>query len=67
VPPGPHEVKSVAENTSVVKLETEPGKAYFVWQEAKMGLLYAGNQLHLVDEATGRKGVAECKLAKSDF
>ena len=67
VDPGSHEVSSVAENTSTLRLNTEGGKAYFVWQEVKMGLWMARSQLQQVDEQTGRKGVAECKRAQSNF
>lgn len=67
VEPGTHEVSSIAENTSVLKLSTEAGKAYYVWQEVKMGVWMARTQLQQVDETTGRKGVAECKRAQANF
>jgi hypothetical protein len=67
VDPGPYELSSIAENTSTLKLNTEAGKAYFVWQEVKMGMWMARSQLQQVDEQTGRKGVAECKRAQSNF
>lgn len=67
VDPGTHEVSSIAENTSAVRLTTAAGKAYYVWQEVKMGLWMARTQLQQVDEETGRKGVAECKRAQSAF
>lgn len=67
VGPGSHEVSSIAENTSTVKLDTEAGKAYFIWQEVKMGMWMARSQLQQVDEQTGRKGVAQCKRAQSNF
>jgi hypothetical protein len=67
VEPGTHEITSLSENTSTVKLTTEPGKAYFIWQEVKMGLWTARSKLQQVDEATGRKGVAECKRAQANF
>jgi hypothetical protein len=38
-----------------------PSQAY-VWQEVKMGVMYARNKLTLVDEATGKAGVNECSL-----
>lgn len=62
VTPGKHTITSKAENVSTVDLSVEAGKNYFVWQEVKMGLLFARTQLQLVDEATGRAGVNECKL-----
>ena len=67
VAPGRHEVSSVTENTSTVYVTAEAGKAYFVWQEVKMGMFAAGSKLQEVDDATGRKGVAECKRAQPNF
>lgn len=62
VSPGKHSLLSKAENESKLDVFVEPGKNYFVWQEVKMGFMYARNLLQTVDEATGRAGVAECKL-----
>lgn len=67
VDPGAHEVSSIAENTATVKLDTAPGKSYYVWQEVKMGVWMARSQLQQVDEATGKQAVAECKRAQSNF
>ncbi|MDH5191402.1 MAG: DUF2846 domain-containing protein [Gammaproteobacteria bacterium] len=64
VDPGNHTVISKAENDSEVKLHAKPGKNYFVWQEVKMGLLYARTRLQKVSEAEGKSGVSECKLVK---
>lgn len=61
VPPGKHKLESESENISTLELNTEKGKNYFVWQEAKMGLWLARNKLQSVDESTGKKGVLECK------
>ena len=65
LPPGKHTVTSVSENTDTLSFETAPGKLYYVWQEVKMGLIYARTKLHLVSEADGQKGVLESKLAAS--
>jgi hypothetical protein len=67
VDPGPHEVSSISENTSTMKLNTDAGKAYFIWQEVKMGMWTARSLLQEVNDETGRKGVAECKRAQSNF
>lgn len=67
VAPGPHTITSVAENTATLDLVTEPGKAYFVWQEVKMGFFMARSQLLQVDAKTGQAGVNECKRAKSNL
>ena len=62
VAPGPHTVVSKTENDSSVTLNAAAGHNYFLWQEVKMGLMSARSYLQEVDEATGKAGVAECKL-----
>jgi hypothetical protein len=61
--PGMHKIRGHAENNSELELNAQAGQNYFIWQEVKMGFLSARNNLQLVDEATGKKGVNECKLA----
>jgi hypothetical protein len=63
VAPGPHKVTTRAENTTELTLDAIAGKLYYVWQEVKMGVWAPKSELHLVDEATGQKGVNETKLA----
>lgn len=63
--PGLYNFESTAENTSSSALQADSGKNYFIWQEVKMGLWMARTQLSQVDEATGRMGVQESKLASS--
>ncbi|HZO04572.1 MAG TPA: DUF2846 domain-containing protein [Burkholderiales bacterium] len=65
VPPGPHVIVSKTENDSLIAVSAEAGRNYFVWQEVKMGVMSPRSLLHLVDEATGKAGVAECKLAQT--
>ena len=67
VDPGTYDISSHTENTSTLKLIVEAGKNYFVWQEVKMGLFAARSELRQVDEATGRREVAECTRAVSAF
>ncbi len=62
VDPGKHTLISGAENDSTLSVSAASGRNYFVWQEVKMGLMTARSALQLVDEATGKAGVAECKL-----
>jgi hypothetical protein len=62
VTPGVHTIISKSEKDSELLITVEEGKNYFVWQEVKMGLWAARSRLHLVDEATGKAGVSECKL-----
>lgn len=61
--PGKHTVTSKAENSDSVEIDAQPGTIAFVWQEVKMGLLYARTKLHLVTSTEGKKGVEETKLA----
>ncbi|RQO63548.1 hypothetical protein DBR47_03210 [Paucibacter sp. KBW04] len=63
--PGKHTIQSVAENTDALEIDAKPGVLYYIWQEVKMGVMYARTKLHLVDEARGKKGVSETKLVES--
>ncbi|KJZ43449.1 DUF2846 domain-containing protein [Pseudomonas fluorescens] len=62
---GSHTIGSDAENLTMLKINAQPGRNLYVWQEVKMGFGYARSQLHLVSESEGRKGVLETKLAGS--
>lgn len=66
VTPGKHVVSSTAENTDTIEVDTKPGTLTFIWQEVKMGLMYARNKLHLVSEEEGKRGVQETSLAASN-
>ena len=70
VDPGPHEVSSyfVDDSTyrSTLKLNTDAGKAYFIWQEVT-SLLSLIPLLQEVNDEMGRKGVAECNRAQSNL
>ncbi|MFL9925714.1 DUF2846 domain-containing protein [Herbaspirillum lusitanum] len=63
--PGKHVISSTAENTDTLEIDAKPGILTYVWQEVKMGVLYARNKLHLVSDDEGKKGVLETKLAVS--
>jgi len=65
VAPGKHEITSEAENTSTLTIDAMAGKLYYIWQEVKMGFLYARSKLQLVSEEEGQAGVKESKLAVS--
>ena len=65
VPAGQQTLVSSAENDSELKLTAEAGKNYFVWQEVKVGFIKARNNLQVVDDQTGRAGVAESKLIQA--
>lgn len=66
VPPGSHTVYSFADSApdvrAVVEVDTEAGKNYFINQAIGMGFEKIKNNLHQVDEATGRKLVSGCKM-----
>lgn len=65
IAPGKHVITSLAENTDTLEIDAKAGTAIYVWQEVKMGAFSARTKLHLVDEATGQKGVSESKLAET--
>lgn len=64
--PGTYNVTSEAENTSTVTVPVEKGKDYFVWQEVKLGLLFARNNLQSVEPTEGKAGVLESQLIYVD-
>ena len=63
--PGKHVISSKAENTDTIEVQAKPGTLLYVWQEVKMGLLSARTKLNVVEEAQGKKGVQETKLAET--
>ena len=63
VAPGSHTIMGKSENEHVTNLTTVAGRIHYVWQEVKMGLMYARNELKVMDDRTGQAGVLECNLA----
>ena len=63
VMPGKHSITSVAENTDTLEIDAKPGTLSYVWQEVKMGVLYARTKLSLMSADEGKKGVLETELA----
>lgn len=61
--PGEHYFCSDAENRSVLALNVEAGKTYYLQQKIRVGLWKARNKLVVLDEAEGKKGLAECHLS----
>lgn len=61
--PGEHYFCSDSENRSVVALNVEAGKTYYLQQKIRVGLWKARNKLAVLDEAEGKKGLAECHLS----
>lgn len=65
VAPGKHTVTSKSENSDSIEIDAVGGKLYYIWQEVKMGFLYARTRLQLMGEEEGRKGVLETQLAET--
>lgn len=65
VAPGKHLITSKAENTDTLEIDAKPGSLNYVWQEVKMGIMYARTKLNLMSEVEGKKGVLETKLAET--
>jgi len=65
VSPGKHTVTSKSENTDSLEINVVPGTLSYIWQEVKMGVLYARTKLHLVSDTDGKKGVLETNLAET--
>lgn len=63
--PGKHKVTSHAENTDTLEVDLKPGTLSYIWQEVKMGILFARSKLHLVSEKEGQTGVQETSLAET--
>jgi hypothetical protein len=62
LPPGEHIVESWAEKTTQITLHLEAGNIYYLQHKTRTGMTKIRAELHLVDEATGRKGVKQSKL-----
>lgn len=62
VEPGTHTVTGKSENESSVRFHALAGRLYYIWQEVKMGIIFARNELKLVDVQAGRAGVLESQL-----
>ncbi len=66
VPEGERRLSTESEfSNNDLLLAVEPGQNYFVRQSIKMGLFVGGAALIQVSEATGRQGVAQCRLART--
>lgn len=61
--PGEHYFCSAAENHSVVKLNVEAGKTYFLQQHIRMGVMKARNQIEPMDEVEGKAKLTEAHFS----
>jgi hypothetical protein len=64
--PGNYVFKGISENDSILYVKVAANKLYYIWQEVTFGFMTPRNKLHLVDEATGQKGVLESEQAFSN-
>lgn len=62
--PGKHTITSRAENTDTLNVDAQPEQLSCIWQEVKMGILFARTKLHLVDGREGPGGVMGIRLAE---
>ena len=61
--PGDHYFCSKAENRSVLQVNLEAGKTYYLQQKIQMGFMKARNKLVLLTEEEGTKGLEKCHLS----
>lgn len=60
--PGQYTIESRGDNTASLTVTVQAGRATYVWQEFKVGIVRGRTELHLVDEGTGRAGVQKSGL-----
>jgi len=63
VDPGEHFFCSVAENRSLLKLNVEAGKTYFLQQHISLGVAKARNKIESMTDEEGRKKAATANLS----
>ena len=61
--PGEHYFCSVAENHSLLKIDLEAGKTYYLQQHVVLGVMKARNRIALMTEEEGKKKLAEAHLS----
>ncbi len=59
--PGKAEITAKAENLSIVNLDVQPSKSYYICQHIGMGWWTARNTLEVVSEQKGKEFLKECK------
>jgi len=59
--PGETTIKSKAENTATLPLNTEAGAVYYVQQHIRIGILKARNKLSLLSTQEGEEALKKCK------
>ena len=61
--PGEHYFCSVAENHSLLKLNVEAGKTYYLQQHVEMGIMKARNKIEPMSEEEGKTKLAGAHLS----
>lgn len=61
--PNTYKFISKAENDAELELKVEPGKAYYIEQKPKMGIVIARNDLFLLNNTEGEQKLAKCSLS----
>jgi uncharacterized protein DUF2846 len=61
--PGEHYFCSVAENHSLLQLNVEAGKTYYLQQHIVLGVMKARNKIAVMTEEEGRKKLADAHLS----
>jgi hypothetical protein len=64
VDPGEHIFKATSENEFTLTVTLEPGKIYYLEQEAKMGFAYAATKIKMLNDEDGKKYLLKCSLSK---
>jgi hypothetical protein len=67
VAPGRHRITATASNTDTLEFEAEAGHNYYVWHEAKLGMLYPGVRLHLMPESEGKVATAGTRFVPPTY
>ena len=64
VNPGEHIFKASSENEFSLKVQLEPGKIYYLDQEARMGVMYARTKLKMLNAEDGKRYLLKCTISK---
>ncbi len=65
VPPGQHVIVSFTQPPAVLRLKTEPGGIYYVWQDINVGRLREPSRLQVVDPVTARLTMDQASLLEN--
>jgi hypothetical protein len=61
--PGEHNFCSEAENRSIKTVKVEAGRAYFLQQHVRPGVMKARNSLAIISAEEGKRALTKCHLA----